>query len=296
MRQLAQVPTDSRGRSAIDTSLNNIEIRIPTEVREPVLIGAANRPPIGFELPFFESTSRAQVITRGAVAFDNGNGSVTAPLVQVDGSVQVITIIDSARAPSSYTYQIQMPTGARLLEVGESILIAKDGILLAGVAPAWAIDATGRSVPTSYRVAGSKITQVIKHADGQFKYPIVADPWIGIALFNRVSVDTYLNQPRVNLDLSPWGWAVYSGINPGGFLAGQLILNNAGWDEIWGVGGAVRSALDKPSQRQQFSCHALGAIAAGTWNLEKYRPNRINGDWGNGLAVHRCNWETAGRF
>ena len=80
------------------------------------------------------------------------------------------------------------------------------------------------------------------------------------------------------------------------FGAGQAILNTAGWDEAWGNVGTVRSALDKPSQRQQFSCHALGAIFAGTWNLEKFRPNRTNGDWGFGVAVHHCNWTTANRY
>lgn len=296
MWDVAEVPTGSVGQSAINVDLNGVEISIPTDASNPLSIESKDAGLIAIELPFSGDAARAEVISRGVVAFDNRNGSITAPIVKNDGSVQIITVLESAAAPTLYPYQLVLPRGAEIVKSGDSLLIVNRGKLVGGLAPAWAKDATGRKVPTRYVVSGTTITQIIDHVGGQFKYPIVADPWIGVSLFSSVSVDTYRSQPRVNLDLSLWGWAVYVGGTPAGFAAGQIILNTAGWDEAWGYGGAIRSALDKPSQRQQFSCHALGAIAAGTWNLEKFRPNRTNGDWGLGLAVHRCNWETANRF
>ncbi len=296
LQNIAQVQTDESGNSAVETTLNRVKIQIPTLVSQPLRIEGTGGKRIGVSLPVFQKLPKVQAVAPGVVAYNNGNGSITSPVVRSDGSVQIFTVIGSPDAPTNYDYQLQVPSGAEIKQFGESILIVHEGELLAGIAPAWAKDANGRSVPTKYLVSGSDVIQIIEHSGGQYKYPVTADPWLGIALFGHVTVDTYRNQPRVNLDLSPWGWAVYAGINPGGFLAGQIILNNAGWDEAWGMGGAVRSALDKPSQRQQFSCHALGAVFAGTWNLEKYRPNRLNGDWSSGLAVHRCNWETAERF
>jgi hypothetical protein len=168
--------------------------------------------------------------------------------------------------------------------------------LLGGIAPAWAKDATGNPVPTRFEVNGDSVTQVIEH-DATFEYPIVADPWLNINLFEVIMMDDERNQPRVNLTLSTWGWAVYTGVAQGGGLgavaAGQAILDTAGWDDATSY-AIIRDALwAKPTMRQQFSCHALGAIAAGEWNLESWRLNRINGDWGVGVYYHHCNWETA---
>lgn len=255
---------------------------------------------ISIELPFAEVAADATVITEGVVAYDNKNASTTAPVVKEEGSLQVTTVIASVSAPTEYVYHLSLPAGTEIVAAGTTLLFVDGQKLVGGLTPAWAKDSAGRDVPTHYEVTGTTITQVVDHTDGEFAYPVVADPWIGIALFSRITVDSYNSQPRVNLDLSSWGWAVYSGAAQGGGLAGvaagQAILNTAGWDEAWGKGGTVRSGLDKPSQRQQFSCHALGAIAAGTWNLEKFRPNRTNGDWAWGVAVHHCNWTTPGPY
>lgn len=154
------------------------------------------------------------------------------------------------------------------------------------------------AVNTRYEVSDNTVTQIIEHGEGS-AYPIVADPWLGIKLWSRITVDSYRSQPRVNLDLSGWGWAVWSGVAQGGgvagFAAGQAILNTAGWSEAQGWSTTVRNALDKTSQRQQFECHALGALFAGQWNLEKFRPNRTT-HWSFGVAVHHCNWTTANRY
>lgn len=184
------------------------------------------------------------------------------------------------------------------MEAGGSLLFTVNGRFVAGLAPAWAVDAAGQPVPTWFEVEGNSIIQVVEH-DASYSYPVVADPWLGLALFGLISVDSYNYQPRVNLNLSAWGVAVYTGIAQGGGLAGlaagQAILNSAGWDEAWHRSATVRSALNKASQRQQFECHALGAIAAGTWNLEKFRPDRTV-HWTYGVAVHHCNWTTATRY
>jgi hypothetical protein len=284
------------GTTAIDSTINGVDITVPTDPSQSIAFGTPSGQTVSIDLPFAESASGAEVVADGVVTYDNNNSSSTAPVVKDDGSLQVVTVIDSATAPTRYPYELTLPAGTEIVASGDVLLFVDDEKLVGGLAPAWAKDADGRDVPTRYEINGLTITQVVEHNGANFTYPIVADPWLGVALFSRITVDTYRSQPRVNLDLSRWGWAVYTGGGPVGFAAGQVILNTAGWDEAWGKGGTVRAALDKPSQRQQFSCHALGAVAAGTWNLEKYRPNRKNGDWGFGVAIHRCNWETADRY
>lgn len=86
------------------------------------------------------------------------------------------------------------------------------------------------------------------------------------------------------------------GCGAAGFVAGQAILNTAGWREAWNWSVPVRNALNKPTQRQQFECHALGGafdFAGGQiWNLEKYRENRTK-PWMYAVGRHKCNWSTA---
>lgn len=238
-------------------------------------------------LPFSGTASSAKKVGNGTVAYDNENGSVTAPIVLADGSIQINTVIASPDAPRNYDYALKLPTGVRVETIGSGLWFKDGDKSIGGVVPAWASDATGLSVPTWYEFENGVLTQVIDHSR-EYTYPIVGDPWIGINLFGSLTVDYYTWQPRVDLNLSPWGWAVYT-VAPGG-LAGQTILNTAGWDEAWSRSWTIRNALNMTSMRQQFEWHALGAIAAGTWNLEKSRPTLYTW-WGVLVYQHHCNWD-----
>lgn len=50
------------------------------------------------------------------VSYDNNNGSLTVPVVQKDGSVQVNTVIESPSAPTRYAYPVELPDGASVQE------------------------------------------------------------------------------------------------------------------------------------------------------------------------------------
>ncbi len=293
----ANISTDEFGDVAIDTSIRGVRIGVPTDAGAGIsLEGDAGL--INLGLPYADDASAAEAAQPGIVVYDNGNGSATVPVVREDGSIQVNTVIASPEAPTRYAYELDLPEGTTIETAGGTLLFVNKGKLVAGLAPAWAQDAAGRDVPTRYEIDGTTVTQVVDH-NGRYAYPVVADPWLGFNLFGSIKVSSYQSKPKVDLDLSAWGWAVYSGAAQGGGLvgvaAGQAILNSSGWSEAWGKGGTVRSALDKPSQRQQFECHALGALFAGQWNLEKFRPNRTV-HWSYGVGVHHCNWTTATRY
>ena len=49
----------------------------------------------------------------GLAAFDHHNGLVTVPLPKHDGSVQVVSVIDNATAPTEIVLELQIPHGAR---------------------------------------------------------------------------------------------------------------------------------------------------------------------------------------
>lgn len=296
-----QEPID--GSIAYISKYAGAEVRLPKNAADAIQFLNARGSRFGVKLPFSSSATAAEQIAAGIVAYDNKNASVSVPIAKTDGSLQVTTVIESPEAPTNYEYQFTLPRGTKILSVGDGLALMDDLKFLGAIAAPWARDANGRVVPTHFEVVGTSVTQVVDHLSQRFAYPIVADPWFGMNLFGSVYIAPWLagGMPVVNLNLSPWGWLVYTGVAQGSllppsFAAGQAILDTAGWDEAWAKGGSIRSALDKPSQRQQFSCHALGAIAAGEWNLEKFRPNRLNGNWGAGVAVHHCNWETTDRY
>lgn len=76
------------------------------------------------------------------------------------------------------------------------------------------------------------------------------------------------------------------------------VMTGAGWSEAVAWGGPVPIGpilWSKATLRQQFDCHAFGNAFAGTWNLERFRPDRTT-VWTNGVAFHHCNWETANLY
>lgn len=241
---------------------------------------------VSIELPFSAVRADAQVDS-GAVFFDNQNDSTTVPLVKRDGSIQIVTVIDGAAAPTRYNYGLGLSEGSSLSlsEDGFVLITNADGSFAGGILPAWAVDADGKSVPTHYEVSGRTVTQVVEH-DATSAFPIVADPWLGNNLFTGVVTGSENGQPRYMLYRSPWGAAVSqgTGVGVGGVLVGQQIMLNEGWAE---VSNLVPALLSKASLHEQYDCHVFyAAFKPDSWNLEKYRAN--NSGWGSN--PQGCNW------
>lgn len=278
---------------------NGVEIAVPNRSSNSLQLVSRKGDAIGIGLPFAGVDAHAESQGNGIVSFDNKNASVTVPLIKDDGSLQLTTVLHGYEAPESFDYKFTLPPGSRILPMGHGLAFFQGNRFIGGLAAPWAKDGNGTDVPTRFSVNGNTVLQVVSHRAGKFAYPIVADPWLGLNVFSSVAIggEPQGGLPVVNLNLSPWGWSVYLGLSQGGgvlgFAAGQAIMTTAGWDEAWGKGGAIQQALNKPSQRQQFDCHALGALTASDWNLEKFRLNRLNGNWRSGVLVHHCNWKTA---
>ena len=230
----------------------------------------------------------------GTVTFDNKNSSSTTPIARGDGSTQINTVINDAKAPKRYTYKMKVPQGAKIEQKANSILVTKNGKLVAGIAPAWAKDAKGKSVPTHYEVKGDAVTQVVDHSD-KFTYPVVADPWLGADLFETLETNRkgqYEGQDVYSGMLSAWGMAVYTGSGiPSNIVVGNQIIRYIGWEE-WKdrlVGQNPAATLE-----QQYACHVAYGYAfwgAGFhWDLEAARPSNPMWDLPGYVLRHKCNW------
>lgn len=309
-------PAESPASSASADGVMELLSKVPTEI--PVLqgVGAAAEPgagapgtsssdsaalheatdvavtnggedPLAVDLVAAQNAVEVSVSSAGIEVIDNGDGSRTIPLSRSDGSLQVVTVIETPSAPRAYSVGIDLPAGTALsdAENGALLAIAPDGTMALGVAPAWAYDAAGVAVPTRYEVTGSVITQVVEHDSGEYQYPITADPWLGQRLFSPMTVNrkgAFQGRAVYSGRLTAWGVAMGAG------NLGYTIMSTAGWEEFASSWSAVRNSR---SMYQQYQCHALwgrAIIGAGIhWDLEAVRPANTN--WADVLN-HKCNW------
>jgi NHL repeat len=90
--------------------------------------------------------------------------------------LETMTMLQSADAPTSQTFNLDLPQGASLqaTEAGGAE-VSKDGQPLLGVAPPSAIDAAGEDVPVDLTVAGNALTLTVSPEAGT-SLPILVDP------------------------------------------------------------------------------------------------------------------------
>lgn len=262
---VAAIATDAVGSSAIDATVGGVDVTVPTDPSIPLSIDSGTSGSISVVLPFSNEADSALVVQEGVVSYDNNNGSTTVPIVKDDGSVQLTTIIASASAPTEYPYKLALPAGATmsLVEGGAVEILNADGTFLAGVSAAWAKDTSGASVPTKYVLNGETLTQVVDLSGDTISFPVVADPWLNIALILRTSWS------GATLNVFPTNWAR---INP--WASAGFAARWAGWDEVLSKTPGNRE--NTPSMRDQFYCHfdfvRWRAPNKVSWNLDASRP------------------------
>ena len=94
-----------------------------------------------------------------------------------DVGVQALVVIENSEAPHSYAFDITPPAGGHLAvrTDGGIEVFGADGFSTASIAPPWAKDASGASVPTNYSLQGETLTQQVSFTTDS-AFPIVADP------------------------------------------------------------------------------------------------------------------------
>lgn len=124
------------------------------------------------------STSDMPVETPDAVVVGTADESRLV-IEQISAtSVRVAVAIDSADAPETYEFRFDGASTLRPAPDGSIEVRDLLGNVAQTVAPPWALDADGKSVPTHFEVEGTKLTQIIEHRGRDYEYGIVADPEI----------------------------------------------------------------------------------------------------------------------
>lgn len=273
LTELSELTLSGSGTEFVSTTKNGASAHIPRTSKLSIRVKAQSGTTIGLRLPFADSETKGQLIADGVVAFDNQNGSASSVLAKSDGSLQVATVIESSIAPSRYSYEIELPKGAKLVRGsdGNVTFVSSDGKFLGGVAPSWAIDARGATVPTRYDISGSTLTQFVDHKSLAYSYPIVADPWFGLDLIEKTTWSA------ATLQVFPTIWGRIS----------DTASRWAAWDEVLSKTPGNRE--NTPSMRDQMYCHVdfvrKVEPTKSSWNLDRDRPYV---DYFT-LVLNRCN-------
>lgn len=271
----------------------DVDVFLPSGADEPISVGWDERELI-VSLPFADVAESQSVVEGEPVTFDNQNGSASVPVAREDGALQIFTVIEVEKAPTRYTYNVDVPTGGSsltLLENGGVVILNNDGGFEGVIDAPWAKDANGVSVPTHFEISGNELTQVVEH-DGTQAYPIVADPYMGLKLFDviiRYIENVGHDYKYSGIPSGPGIGILWGGGGPGQ-LMGQQIFRNEGWAE-WKK--AYPGVTNKATLKQQYDCHvmagAYGLVFTGPYDIERYRSNKPN--WLAGIVSHKCNWK-----
>jgi hypothetical protein len=139
--------------------------------------GAPGAPAVGITVGGGDRAKAATQISRSTVVYQGTDvDASTAVQAIVGGGLRFMTIISGPKAANEYRFALRLPLGARILPVstGGLAVMTATGQAIEFIAPPWAKDANGRSLPAQYRIEGSTVVLRVNHQGAA--YPVVADP------------------------------------------------------------------------------------------------------------------------
>jgi hypothetical protein len=110
---------------------------------------------------------------------------INVAVQSTDDGARLLTVATGADAAAQHTFDLNLPSGATLEPATDSetddttnqgYLVLLDGAVIGEVTAPWAVDATGKKLPTTYTVSGSQLVQTVDYTDATF--PVVSDPKI----------------------------------------------------------------------------------------------------------------------
>ncbi|MEA5453553.1 hypothetical protein SPF06_02340 [Sinomonas sp. JGH33] len=181
---------------------------------------------------------------RGLKKLSTAMRDTTIQTSALEDGMQTIIIFDSANAARDVTFKLEVTPNLTPIvrSTGAIDYLDSKGTAVAGLAAPWAIDANGRSVPTTFSLSGTSLVQHVEF-DERTAFPVVADPqwWqMGISAAAGAAVGAAVV-------------AAVPGVGPtvGGIVGGCVVgALNAMWDgaDFWGgfwgcVSGAALGAV-----------------------------------------------------
>ncbi|WP_331752086.1 DNRLRE domain-containing protein [Streptomyces sp. NBC_00829] len=235
--------SDSTYAAIADTGTNTVGV--PWGTSDAISVQSTDRGSMAMGLPTAQPRG---VALNGNVVYANPGGPVdTVAQPTLEGGARTFQIIKNATAPHEYTSAMQLPAGATLTPFdGDTVLVSSgtdENAVTHGLIDApWARDANGNDVPTSYRIEGSKLIQVVDFTSTT-AFPVVADPKL------------------------TFGWGIYVNAKGVEWKAYGQVAVAAGW------GGWLYSCTvaKLPAKITGIGKMVCGAVGVNAWtNLAKW--------------------------
>jgi hypothetical protein len=235
-------------------SAEAVTVAVPTNPSAAVAITPVNDSTSGVTvaLPAEAEVKDGHVADDGTVVYpaDASDSPTVAIQVLGDGAIRLQTIIPSVGAAHEFTYAFGPGIHPVVTNDGGALLFeaTPDGgaQVVAQVAPAWAVDASGAAVGTRYEVSGDHLIQHVDAPDSA-AYPVVADPSVSYGLtwrgpreyvkYSKSETKTIARFPGI--DKAKY-LAIVCAVIPIGWVAAACGL--ATYDEISGQVATFKSA------------------------------------------------------
>ncbi|MBT1096449.1 hypothetical protein ACF063_33540 [Streptomyces chartreusis] len=175
---------DSAGRAITSTESGSVTVTAPTDSLGYVESTAGDGTKFRLDLP---ETKKVNGVKAGAgtiVYEDAAESTDLAVQPTADGGARTLVTLKDKAAPNEYRFGLDLPSGTELLEDGQGgYLITRTGsngaVVVGSIDAPWAKDATGKAVPTAYRIEGGSLVQKVTTTDAT-AFPVVADPKVSV--------------------------------------------------------------------------------------------------------------------
>jgi len=174
---------NSAGATAAGSSGDSGEVVVPTDAAEGVAVDMADGMDFTVALPVGVSTEDGVMAADGSTVYAGEKGEPDVTVTPLGSGVRVSTVVWDESQATSFDYPLPEGVDAEVLPDG-SVELARavkgEGAAaqIAGVVghvePAWAVDAEGNDLPTTYEVVDGVLTQDVDITDAAF--PVVVDP------------------------------------------------------------------------------------------------------------------------
>ena len=186
-------------------------VRVPRSAARPIVATTRTGETITIGLPRARGATEARTSSTGTTVYADAPGlTATAVQATIDG-VRELFAISSAAAGTTLAIELGLPPGASMTPDGDGgfDIIKQRGrsgpaSALAHVAAPWAKDATGKSLPSSYSLDGTSLTQHVDTAGAT--YPVIADPQI---TWGWITGTIYLNKAETKIAAASGAYAAF---------------------------------------------------------------------------------------
>ena len=218
------------------------------------------------------------------VFFANATSDTDVVVAALPDGVETFSQIRSSDSPADQGLRLDLPPGASLQKASDGLgeVIKQDGVVIARISPASAVDANGTNVPVSESVHGDTVSIRVDDSDSGVKYPIMLDP--------TITVDSrYWDTGTSSSSLAGWEYKTtnvnaFSSSTSGGWGRGLYSLVRAGminatdageWRYTapgdarivnFGLGQVGKTAMRTPNSANGYVpiCTSQGLRVAGT--------------------------------